>query len=86
MVKQIAQSININYRRDFLKVAVCNHSMKGIMTPFIEHPVHGLLSAKVENENLQQLALSTNETYRLRRSQNSCLKLLYDSSNDQLLL
>ena len=46
MVKQIAQSININYRRDFLKVAVCNHSMKGIMTPFIEHPVHGLLSAK----------------------------------------
>ena len=56
------------------------------MTPFIEHPVHGLLSAKVENENLQQLALSTNETYRLRRSQNSYLKPLYDSSNDQLLL
>ena len=46
MVKQIAQSINRNYRWDFLKVAVCNHSMKGIMTPFIEHPVHGLLSAK----------------------------------------
>ena len=41
---------------------------------------------KVENENLQQLALGTNETYRLRRSQNSCLKPLYESSNDQLLL
>ena len=39
-----------------------------------------------KNEIFQQLALSINETYRLRLSQSSCFKLLYESSNDQLLL
>ena len=34
----------------------------------------------------KQLALSSNESYRLRLSQNSCFKPLYESNNDQLLL
>ena len=38
-----------------------------------------------KNEIFKQLPLSTNETYRLRLSQSSCFKLLYESSNDQLL-
>ena len=55
------------------------------MSPFVEHPIHGLLTSKInKNKILKQLTLSTNETYRLRLSQSSCFKPLYESSDNRL--
>ena len=55
MLKQFGVSTNETYQEGFLKVLVLKHSKKGgTPVPFLEHPVHSVLSAvSEENEMLK---------------------------------
>ena len=51
MVKQCGVSTNEICQEGFLKAPVLNHSTKGATTaPFLEHPVHSILSALGEEK------------------------------------
>ena len=65
MLKQYGVNSNKIYQEDFLKVAVLKRSMKGAtISSFVEYPVHSLLSAKSEkNEILEEFGVSKNEIY-----------------------
>ena len=51
MLKQFGVSTNEIYQEDFLKVAAWNRSRKEQRSaPFVEHPVHSLLSVESEQK------------------------------------